>query len=30
VEVIVFPAPPAEFIVFRVIQQPGGPRLEEA
>jgi hypothetical protein len=29
-EVRVFPAPPAEFIVFRVIQEPGGPRLEEA
>jgi len=29
-EVIVYPAPPAEFIVFRVIQEPGGPRLEEA
>jgi phage tail sheath protein FI len=28
-EVIVYPAPPAEYIVFRVIQEPGGPRLEE-
>ncbi|MFQ5524978.1 MAG: phage tail sheath subtilisin-like domain-containing protein [Thermoanaerobaculia bacterium] len=28
-EVTVYPAPPAEFIVFRVIQQPGGPTIEE-
>ncbi|MCP4202227.1 MAG: phage tail sheath family protein [bacterium] len=28
-EVTVYPAPPAEFIVFRVIQQPGGPSIEE-
>ncbi len=28
-EVTVYPAPPAEFIVFRVIQQPGGPSVEE-
>jgi hypothetical protein len=29
IEVIVFPTTPAEFIVFRVIQEPGGPRLVE-
>lgn len=29
IEVIVFPTTPAEFIVFRVIQEPGGPRLIE-
>ena len=29
VEVIVFPTTPAEFIVFQVIQEPGGPRLVE-
>lgn len=28
-EVTVYPAPPAEFIVFRVVQQPGGPNVEE-
>lgn len=29
IEVIVAPAPPAEFVVFRVIQKPGGPVVEE-
>jgi len=29
IEVRVYPAPPAEFIVFRVIQEPGGPSVEE-
>jgi uncharacterized protein len=29
IEVVLFPAPPAEFIVFRIIQQPGGPTVEE-
>jgi phage tail sheath protein FI len=29
IEVIVFPTTPAEFIVFRIIQEPGGPRLVE-
>jgi uncharacterized protein len=29
IEVIVFPTTPAEFIVFHVIQEPGGPRLIE-
>lgn len=29
VEVILFPATPAEFVVFRIIQQPGGPSVEE-
>lgn len=29
VEVVLFPTTPAEFIVFRIIQQPGGPLLEE-
>ena len=29
VEIVVFPTTPAEYIVFRVIQEPGGPRLVE-
>ena len=29
IEVILAPAPPAEFVVFRVIQKPGGPVVEE-
>jgi phage tail sheath protein FI len=29
IEVIVYPTTPAEFIVFRIIQQPGGPSVEE-
>ncbi|HWR26447.1 MAG TPA: phage tail sheath subtilisin-like domain-containing protein [candidate division Zixibacteria bacterium] len=29
IEVIVYPVPPAEFIVFRVIQQPGGKSVQE-
>jgi phage tail sheath protein FI len=29
IEVIVYPATPAEFVVFRIIQQPGGPSVEE-
>lgn len=29
VEVTLFPATPAEFVVFRIIQQPGGPTIEE-
>jgi len=29
IEVIVFPVTPAEFIVFRIIQQPGGPVVQE-
>lgn len=29
IEVILFPTTPAEFIVFRIIQQPGGPTVEE-
>jgi uncharacterized protein len=29
IEVVLFPAPPAEYVVFRIIQQPGGPVVEE-
>src|SRR3989440_417826 len=29
IEVVVYPATPAEFVVFRIIQQPGGPVVEE-
>jgi len=29
IEVILFPAPPAEYVVFRIIQQPGGPVVQE-
>jgi hypothetical protein len=29
IEVILFPAPPAEFVVFRIIQRPGGPEIQE-
>jgi uncharacterized protein len=29
IEVIVYPVTPAEFVEFRVIQQPGGPSVEE-
>ena len=29
IEVVMFPTTPAEFIVFRIIQQPGGPVIEE-
>jgi phage tail sheath protein FI len=29
IEVVVFPTTPAEFVVFRVIQQPGGPVVQE-
>ena len=29
IEVVLFPATPAEFVVFRIIQQPGGPVIEE-
>jgi len=29
IEVIIFPTTPAEFVVFRVIQQPGGPVVQE-
>jgi uncharacterized protein len=29
VEVVVFPVTPAEYVVFRVIQQPGGPTVQE-
>lgn len=29
IEVIVYPVTPAEFIVFRIIQQPGGPSVQE-
>jgi len=29
IEVLLAPAPPAEFVVFRVIQKPGGPVVEE-
>lgn len=29
IEVMLFPAPPAEYVVFRIIQQPGGPSVEE-
>jgi uncharacterized protein len=29
IEVVVFPTTPAEFVVFRIIQQPGGPVVEE-
>jgi phage tail sheath protein FI len=28
-EIELYPTPPAEFIVFRIIQQPGGPTVEE-
>ena len=29
IEVVVFPVTPAEYVVFRIIQQPGGPMLNE-
>lgn len=29
IEVVLYPTTPAEFIVFRVIQQPGGPTVQE-
>jgi len=29
IEVVLYPTTPAEFIVFRIIQQPGGPTIEE-
>jgi uncharacterized protein len=29
IKVTLFPATPAEFVVFRIIQQPGGPLVEE-
>jgi uncharacterized protein len=29
VEVRLYPAPPAEFVVFRIIQRPGGPEIQE-
>jgi uncharacterized protein len=29
IEVVVYPVTPAEFIVFRIIQQPGGPSVQE-
>ena len=29
IEVVVYPTTPAEFVVFRIIQQPGGPVVEE-
>jgi Bacteriophage tail sheath protein len=29
IEVKLFPAPPAEFVVFRIIQRPGGPEIQE-
>jgi len=29
IEVVVFPTTPAEFVVFRVIQEPGGPTIQE-
>ncbi|MDZ7268446.1 MAG: phage tail sheath subtilisin-like domain-containing protein [candidate division KSB1 bacterium] len=29
IEVVVFPTTPAEFVVFRIIQEPGGPTVEE-
>jgi phage tail sheath protein FI len=29
IEVVLFPTTPAEFIVFRIIQQPGGPVVQE-
>lgn len=29
IEVVVYPVTPAEFIIFRVIQQPGGPLIKE-
>jgi phage tail sheath protein FI len=29
VEVKLYPAPPAEFVVFRIIQRPGGPEIQE-
>lgn len=29
IEVVVFPTTPAEFIVFRIIQEPGGPTIQE-
>lgn len=29
VEVRMYPAPPAEFVVFRIIQRPGGPDVQE-
>jgi phage tail sheath protein FI len=29
IEVILAPAPPAEYVVFRIIQRPGGPVVEE-
>jgi uncharacterized protein len=29
IEVLVYPVPPAEFVVFRIIQKPGGPDIQE-
>ena len=29
IEVRLYPAPPAEFVVFRIIQRPGGPEIQE-
>jgi phage tail sheath protein FI len=29
IEVILYPVTPAEFVVFRIIQQPGGPQVQE-
>jgi phage tail sheath protein FI len=29
VEVRMYPAPPAEFVIFRIIQRPGGPDVQE-
>lgn len=29
VEVRLYPAPPAEFVVFRIVQRPGGPEIQE-
>ena len=29
IEVLLFPVTPAEYVVFRVIQQPGGPTVRE-
>jgi uncharacterized protein len=29
IQVTLYPAPPAEFVVFRIIQRPGGPEIQE-
>ena len=29
IEVKLYPAPPAEYVVFRIIQRPGGPEIQE-